>query len=1128
MDHRILRLSATDVDEGSNQQITYTLSSEKFPTDIEFFRWDEKTGEVWLNKGLSGTKPVGQIFQLVATAEDRGIPPKRSQIDVTIEVTNSLKKEPKFMQGPGSELELSEGTQDYANPIAAYTASSQIPENPVVFFELVNGRTEQTNKGATFRAVQDADKENQVNIYLAKPLEYEKVSSYTLTLQVRNAPDLSAEAQLNIKVKDENNQSPVFTDIDSGSVLEHEPAGTEVMRVSALDGDGTYPNNRVTYKIDDKDPEMKELFHINPDTGVITTKKEFDREEREVYALTVIAEDGAPSSLLRNGRPNQTPNKFRIVIKDKNDNPPFFPQQHYTAEVPEDADIGSKVIEVIAEDLDTEASLTIYSIANGNLGLTFMIEPQTGFIKVNKPLDYENIREYTLTVTARDGSYSNDTTVHIKIQNRNDMKPEFDQKEYYAKLKEGYVPSYPILQVTALDPDIHDSTKPQNITYHLDPKGTEVSSHFTIDKDDGSLRIIEALDRDRPDGYPVWEMFVIASDNSHAGDCEDSDISLENSVKVKIELEDVNDNAPFLDMPEGLQWPENANPGRVGQLRAQDYDTDANGPPFKFSLDREAPKDLQKKFVVKVGAGGKYYLDTLVTFDREEQKQYSIPIRVEDNQGMAAVSHLKLVIGDKNDNPMANGASTIFVYNYEGRAPDTPIGRVYVEDPDDWDLPDKTFELLSRSSFPDFSLDKDTGMITMKEGIDLEQSERQFFMQFKVEDPTFGQVGPNAVTANVTVTVAKIPEEAVVKSGSVRLNITAEEFISRGAAGRTRMANLLRSYLNATVVDVFTVLPSNKGATCDVRFAAHGSPYYMPEKMEVTVARRKMDLERQLSASILMVHISECLHETTGTCKGSCYDTLDKEALNQPTLVATNTSSFVGVTARVKPNCGCRAPVGSSSRGDPCASQPCMNGGSCSRASGPRGYSCTCIAEGPQFGPNCEILAASYRRGWAAYPGLVTCEETSLSFLLTTSTRDGLLLYQGPTPNTVVQGPKPGSVVRDFMALELQDGKLKYFLNLGEQTWLGSLDKDLSDNQEHSILVRWSNESVNLEIDEGACSGNIKQCQLAAEAPQGKGADFLNSNGPLQVNIQMQTLPSRLKFKPHLSRLEASTSVETT
>ena len=28
------------------------------------------------------------------------------------------------MQGPGSELELSEGTQDYTNPIASYTLHS--------------------------------------------------------------------------------------------------------------------------------------------------------------------------------------------------------------------------------------------------------------------------------------------------------------------------------------------------------------------------------------------------------------------------------------------------------------------------------------------------------------------------------------------------------------------------------------------------------------------------------------------------------------------------------------------------------------------------------------------------------------------------------------------------------------------------------------------------------------------------------------------------------------------------------------------------------------------------------------------------------------------------------------------
>ncbi len=51
------------------------------------------------------------------------------------------------------------------------------------------------------------------------------------------------------------------------------------------------------------------------------------REEKSYYALEVIAEDGAPSAILNNGAPNRTPYRFKIVIKDKNDNPPYFPKQ---------------------------------------------------------------------------------------------------------------------------------------------------------------------------------------------------------------------------------------------------------------------------------------------------------------------------------------------------------------------------------------------------------------------------------------------------------------------------------------------------------------------------------------------------------------------------------------------------------------------------------------------------------------------------------------------------------------------------------------------------------------------------------------------------------------------------------
>ena len=75
-----------------------------------------------------------------------------------------------------------------------------------------------------------------------------------------------------------------------------------------------------------------------------------------------------------------------------------------------------------------------------------------------------------------------------------------------------------------------------------------ISSHFEVDQNSGWLRIIKALDRDLPDGNPVREMFVYAKD-SFMGDNESSTSLF---VKVKIELEDVNDNAPFLAMPDGL------------------------------------------------------------------------------------------------------------------------------------------------------------------------------------------------------------------------------------------------------------------------------------------------------------------------------------------------------------------------------------------------------------------------------------------------------------------------------------------------------------------------------------------------------------------------------------------------
>ena len=426
-------------------------------------------------------------------------------------------------------------------------------------------------------------------------------------------------------------------------------------------------------------------------------------------------------------------------------------------------------------------------------------------------------------------------------------------------------------------------------------------------------------------------------------------------------------------------------------------------------------------------------------FFREKKKKYDISIRICDHKNLCNLSTLPLIIGDVNDNPMEPGHSDIFVYNYRGRAPDTDVGRVFVKDKDDWDLPDKTFKFKRSSVKHGFKLNRHTGMINMPRGIALPEEINSFFLEFLVEDPTHGQVGSSAVAASVNVTVQKIPEEAVTTSGSVRIRGTPEDFIKpdgNGYSKRDKFRSLMSRYLNATYVDVFTVLDAtdkNRDPFTDVRFSAHGSPYLKTERLEGVLTRRRQDVEKSLGIDITMIHIDECIHERSSGCPGSCVNDLVIE--DQPVSVFTNTTSFVGVAAKVKPICGCNAPEKKRS----CESKPCLNGGTCTDTY--NGYKCDCPSDNPGlFGPNCERLAASFNgQGWSWHPGIQACGNSHLSMTFNTQADSGTLLYVGPSPNNVIDG------VSDFMALEVVSGKLAMYINFGSGTRTLQLEQRVSE-----------------------------------------------------------------------------------
>lgn len=67
--------------------------------------------------------------------------------------------------------------------------------------------------------------------------------------QNNGAQQLASEATVYIQLEDVNDEIPLFTEREQETVLEGEPIGTKVTQVNAIDKDGTFPNNQVSFSL---------------------------------------------------------------------------------------------------------------------------------------------------------------------------------------------------------------------------------------------------------------------------------------------------------------------------------------------------------------------------------------------------------------------------------------------------------------------------------------------------------------------------------------------------------------------------------------------------------------------------------------------------------------------------------------------------------------------------------------------------------------------------------------------------------------------------------------------------------------------------------------------------------------
>lgn len=242
----------------------------------------------------------------------------------------------------------------------------------------------------------------------------------------------------------------------SASINEEISIGTEILQIIATDEDAG-SSGTVEYSLQaDVDQRSLNLFDIDSDTGLVSTKGRIDRESISLHQFTVQARDkGSP--------PNMAQVSLTITVLDVNDHAPSFEFEIYNINVSETESVDSIVTHMRAEDEDAGQNKEIkYWIVNSQLVPDFTINRNTGDLTIAKPLNRESSSEYSFVVKAVDQSdniadrRTSTVTVNIQVVDFNDNAPKFSQTAYtFEVLEDIDITSGPktIGQVLATDAD---------------------------------------------------------------------------------------------------------------------------------------------------------------------------------------------------------------------------------------------------------------------------------------------------------------------------------------------------------------------------------------------------------------------------------------------------------------------------------------------------------------------------------------------------------------------------------------------------------------------------------------------------------------------------------------------------
>lgn len=471
--------------------------------------------------------------------------------------------------------------------------------------------------------------------------------------------------EVTIKVNDINDHAPKFPRKKATFRIPEQTAiGTRFPLEPAVDADQGQLTTQ-GYLI--KDGNVGQAFTLETRRGSngvlyldLVVNTILDREKRSTYTLSLEAFDG--------GSPKRTDEMtLDITVQDINDNAPVFNQSRYHAIISENLQPGSNILQVFATDDDEgDNGKVLYEInrRQSDPDHYFIVDPQSGVITLNKPLDFEMRRVHELVVQAQDNATQPEVSnafVTIHVRDYNDNQPTmtiiFLSEDGSPRVSEGAQPGQYVARISVTDPDYGEYA---NVNVSLEGG----DGKFALTTKDNIIYLIcvdRILDREERDTY---ELRVMATDSGTP--------PLRAESSFIIQVTDVNDNPPLFDQPVYRQViPEVVFPGSfVLQVTARDKDHGPNGD-IAYSLFQDQGA-YNKWFSIDSVTG---IITTHSQLDYEKNPNPSITVVATDGgkPPLSSTAVVNIVLQDINDNEPVFERNVYNVSIKENTAPGTCI-----------------------------------------------------------------------------------------------------------------------------------------------------------------------------------------------------------------------------------------------------------------------------------------------------------------------------------------------------------------------------------------------------------------------------------------------------------------------